>query len=187
MKTLAGKTIVHVEKVYDDEIELNGQKLWVDRSFQNKDWHRKIDGKVVHSSLMPEGSVVYFHYLETNRPQATPNNYVMEDERLFCYIGADGKIEMVNDYVLITPIAKDSVSTLLYVPDGEKVYNDKGIIACISDNDLGLDRGMKVLLMPNSNFTNEIEGTEYFVVRLDDIIAVFDDTENVDTHDNSNQ
>ena len=94
---------------------------------------------------------------------------------------------MVNDYVLITPIAKDSVSTLLYVPDGEKVYNDKGIIACISDNDLGLERGMKVLLMPNSNFTNEIEGTEYFVVRLDDIIAVFDDTENVDTHDNSNQ
>ena len=187
MRTFGGKTIVVVDKVYDDEIELGGNKLWVDRSFANKDWHRKISGVVVSSTLVPDGSKVYFHYLETNKPQASPNNYVMDDARLFCYVDSTGQIQMLNDFVLIDPIQKESISTLLYVPDNEKVYNDRGVVAVIGENDIELVPGDKVLLMPNSNFTNEIEGKEYFVVRHDDIIAVFNDTESLDPHDNSHQ
>lgn len=185
MRTLAPKTLVRVGKVYDDEIEVAGQKLWVDRSFENKNWHRFIYGEVLSSGYVPEGTRVYFHYLQTDSNEVEKGVFVMDNEMLFCYVDADG-IHMLGEYTLIKPIPKQQTSSIIVTldPGFEK---DKGILVHQGDNDLGVPNNAVVILNPNCNFKNEIEGEEYWVVRYDDIIAYEHGAEALGTYGNTNQ
>ena len=182
MKGLKGKALVQVERKYDDEIVVAGKTIYVERAYDNKDWHRVIHGKVVWSEELQKDVVVYFHYLQTESPvldvmEGQGSVYCMDAHMLFCYV-VDDQIHMLNDYVLVDIEMATKRSSIIIDPfDRENVKS--GVLRAIGKTDLNCRVGNRVVMSNHSNFKNEIEGVEYYVMKQDDLLAVYEDTEDV--------
>jgi len=188
MKSIGTKVIVKIEKKYEDEIKVGDTKLFFDPLF-NPTQSAKIDGEIVSDDRAPfkKGDKCYFHFNVIEDSHMEGNLYNVEESRIFCVI-RDGKIKMLNNWVLVDPIkehdekvdvngkeiAGKEVNGII-VEIGAKNKGDVARIKHIEENDLGLNIEDVVYLSPHWEFMNEIEGKEYGTVRLDDIIALAHD------------
>jgi len=192
----ANKVLVRCKGTMEDEIHLGDLKLYLDTSYQ-PDWHRKIHAEVV---ALPDridqdhyayqgihqkvevGDRIYFHYLSLtphNRLELQGEDYYLVDYYyIFCRI-KNGGIEALNGWVLVEP-QKDKPGK---TPSGlvtsafSKTSTSYGTVRYIGPHQkgelgLGLNQGDKILFSKDSDFKNTIEGTEYFTMQQEDLLAV---------------
>ena len=112
------------------------------------------------------GEKVYFHYLSLDpKPQLPPDCWIIHYKMLYCVI-RDG-IVMLNDYVFVEIIDAPKPSKIIITED--KKSTTKGIVRYSASDQL-VD-GDVVLFSELGAFVNEIEGKEYYVMEVQDVLA----------------
>jgi co-chaperonin GroES (HSP10) len=142
------------------------------------------------TSDVKNGDKIYFHYLVTHDPRYSVSDKVVACpyEWIFCYV-RDGRIEATAGWVL---------GEILYDEGGETVDVNGHKIKCSLKNNIvtsigkkertdiakvfrassfkgeesGLSEGDIVAIDKGCNFKNEIEGTNYFLFREENVIGV---------------
>lgn len=137
-----------------------------------------------------EGDKVYFHYnslSEETRHEVLPNGnevHIIDYHRIFCYVRGI-ELSACQGYSLLEQVYEDETETIEY--EGQKmevVMSKSGIIldtkpkkekqkAVLAYHGKSLKQDPKddampgdyVLLAPNKNFSNHIEGRDYYVTK----------------------
>jgi len=190
------KVLVRCQSTMNDEIQLGDLKLYLDTSYQ-PDWHRKIHAEVVAlpdridrdhyayqgiTRQVEKGDRIYFHYLSLtphNRIEMNGQDYYLVDYYyIFCRVKNE-QLEALNRWVLVEPITEEPEETAsgLITNAFSETSTRIGIVRHIGqpkkgEPELGVKAGDKVLFSRDSDFLNTIEGTEYFTMQQEDLLAV---------------
>lgn len=172
------KIIVTLEKRYQDEVDFNGGKLWIDPTYR-PEWNAFPYGTVVAApereiklsdefvSNVRVGDRLYFNYLvvteDENRFITGGQEYWMVDYYHALAIVRDGKIIPVGDHILIEPIVEEMTNEFIVIPDSiKKVVKTEGKV--FASNDPSIPVGAHVAFEERGMFENEIEGHKLFVM-----------------------
>ena len=132
------------------------------------------------------GDIIYFHYLVTHEESNCigGNYYKVPYYWIFCSV-RNGDILPVGSWTLLEPSIEEDFNKIEV--NGvmlEAVVSSSGLVTSVSkkkstkyavvkhigkplpeEGDIGIGVGSKVVLEPNSNFTNKIEGVDYYTVK----------------------
>ena len=190
MKTL-DLFVVELEKPVHDEIVLqNGAKLFVDNKFNEFKW-RVTEGPVVcaplkHDTGVEEGDTLYFHHLVVvNEGQVLTghdNHYLVRydpaqttNNQAIAYKNKKGVINTLAGWALIKPIFEEEESSdLIETVKLQEATTTKGIIAFDAPylEEAGVACGDIVVFRDNMQYKITIDDTEYYRVRVQDLLYV---------------
>ena len=179
MEAVRDNIIVKADGPNDYITLKNGKKLWIDTSFDPQR-HATTSGEVVAANpevtSLKKGDRVYFHH---NCYRDDFMLFISEDdlirvpyELIHCKVRG-GKIEMVDDMILAQPIKKDEDKTKTIAESNPDPYMElHATITHIPKSYKGeLKVGDIVIYEPDSDIPIKIEGTEYFRMKIDWLIA----------------
>jgi hypothetical protein len=192
MNAIKRRVIVSIDKQYDDEIKLGDSTLYVDPAFTPTEKARiygdvvAVSENVSFANELAVGHRVYFHYNVVEDSHIDEDLYNVEEERIFCKI-ENGEPVPLGDWVLLEPYKEHNdtvnvdgkkvkviVKGDLVVGLGEKTSAELAKVSYIGSNDLNLEQGDIVVMLPNFEFKNEIEGKEYFTSKKQYIIGKYE-------------
>lgn len=179
------KIIVTLEKKYQDEIDFNGGKIYLDPTYR-PEWNAFPYGTVVAAPLRnPEiaddfvhnvqaGDKIYINYGvildESNMIVHEGNEYWMVDYFMALAVVRDGQILPVGEHILIEPMEEEVEHDLLVIPDmAKKKVLTRGKV--FSSNDPEIKNGSIVSFEDRGMFENEIEGKKLFVMFNSNILC----------------
>jgi len=188
MIAIGSSIIVEVDKPHEDKISYGKLTLQLDPMF-NPTNNARIYGKVIavgkEEKEVRVGDRVYFHYLVIEDGHMYADVYTVSTDRIFCVV-RDGKIHMCRDWALFKPVlAEEAVeievgglpisATLtesgLFKSASSRKSATKAKLCYIGPNDLMLQGGEVVYLLPNFEFENTIEGEVYYTCRQEYILG----------------
>lgn len=172
------KILITVEKRFNDEVDFNGGKLWVDPTYR-PEWNAIPHGEVVAVPENPPsisedfvcnvkvGDKLYFNYLvvtdDNNRLLVDGKEYWMVDYYHALALVRDGKVIPVGEHILIEPIIEEMKNDFIIIPDSvKKVVKTEGKV--FASNDTEIPVGAHVGFEDRGMFENEIEGNKLFVM-----------------------
>jgi co-chaperonin GroES (HSP10) len=162
----------------------NGTKLFFDPEFDTVNNIIQY-GKVInppmsinrqHNMTQPEaGDTVYFHH------QVFGNKVEFEEEYFrwathdqLYFIIRDGKVIMLNDFVLVKPIEKQEETTSgILLESRPKRIEQRGIVEALPDMGFktGLELGDEIAFVKNADYVIKIQDDEYYLMNLDSVIG----------------
>lgn len=178
------KIIISIEKRYQDEVDFNGGKLWVDPTYR-PEWNAFPYGIVVAAPEHPlfvsddfvynvkKGDKLYFNYLVVT----DDNNMFINDNKQYWMVDyfhalavvRDGKIIPVGEHILIEPMYDELNNDFIIIPDSvKKVVKKEGKV--FASNDPEIPAGAHVAFEERGMFENEIEGHKLFVMYNSNIL-----------------
>lgn len=192
MNALRRRVIVEIDQPYENEVDFGHTKIVYDHNF-NPTYNARIYGTVVavspnlsFANELEVGDRIYFHYNVVEDSLIDGKLYNVEEDRIFCYV-REGVITMVNDWCLLEPHVehndvidvqgkkvKARMKGDLVVGLKEEVSAEYAIVAHVGNNPLGVDVGDVVIMEPNFEFKNTIEGKEYFTSKTKHILGYAD-------------
>jgi co-chaperonin GroES (HSP10) len=185
------KIAVKITKKYNDEVEFSTGKLYLDVTW-NPEQHVTICGSVVAlprgkwckntrgqflKQELQTGDLVYFNYLtvqEDNLVFGEKDIYLVDLEECFCFLRG-GSLTAISNHVLIEPLMIEEMVGSIYIGVPTRSEEEGNLIHIgtpIKDfEDLGLISGDMVRFHERNAFLNTIEGTDYYVMKQDDIFG----------------
>ncbi len=192
--------VVEISQDTINEFEVNGQKFYLD-SIYRQYHHAMMKAKVVsvhcpkgQESEIGSGDIVYCHHFiiapDSEIPDSRGRNLrLVNYEQIYCKLMGD-EIKMLNGFTLLEPIkaereerklaggfdlnaSNDSGQGSIKVGSGQKLNYLKriGIVAHKPDSYNEIDKGDKVIMVPDADFDIKIEGVEYFRVRTEELVC----------------
>lgn len=179
------KIIVTMEKKYQDELDFNGGKIYLDPSYR-PEWNAFPYGTVVsvpaHNRFVSDdfvfnvevGDRIYLNYGvildESNMIEHEGKEYWLVDYFMALALVRDGKIIPVGEHILIQPMEEEVKNDLLVIPDmAKKKVLTRGKV--YSSNDPEIPEGAIVSFEDRGMFENEIEGVKLFVMFNSNILC----------------
>jgi co-chaperonin GroES (HSP10) len=180
------KIIITVDKKFNDEMDFNGGKIYLDPTYRPE--HNAIEyGHVVSIPARTIPQEGYAYNVEVGDKLYVNYGILMDEELLLEHEGVeyflvdyfmalatvrDGQIYPVGEHILIQPLEEEVKSTLI-IPEmlRKKVSND-GIV--FASNDPSIPVGAKVAFEENGKFENVIEGNKLFVMYNSNIMYVYE-------------
>lgn len=191
MNMIGQKIAVKITKKYNDEVEFSTGKLYLDVTW-NPEQHVTICGSVVAlprgkwckntrgqflKQELQTGDLVYFNYLtvqEDNLVFGEKDIYLVDLEECFCFLRG-GSLTAISNHVLIEPLMIEEMVGSIYIGVPTRSEEEGNLIHIgtpIKDfEDLGLISGDMVRFHERNAFLNTIEGTDYYVMKQDDIFG----------------
>lgn len=180
------RIIITIEKKFNDEVDFNGGKLWMDVSFK-PEWNVFPYGTVVsvpvrNPNLMEDdfvynvqvGDKLYINYGvimdDSNRIEHDGKEYWMVDYYMALAVFRDGKIIPCGKHLLVKPI-EEEINSNLIIPDiakGKKMT--KGFV--YASNDQEINEGDLVWFEKHGMFENDIEGNKLFVMFNSNVLCI---------------
>lgn len=128
-----------------------------------------------------KGDKIYFHHFvvqdDCKINHEEQELYICDYESVYCMV-KDGKIEMMEDYILVAPITEDeskckTASGIWIKIEPDKIYL-YGKIKHINPfyESIGLKEGQNIFFTKNSEYKITVEGTEYYRMKIEDIACV---------------
>lgn len=180
------RIIITIEKKFDDEVDFNGGKLWIDTSFKPE--HNVIQyGTVVavpvrNPNFMEDdfvynvqvGDKLYINYGvvmdDSNLIEHDGVDYWMVDYYMALAVFRDGKIIPCGKHLLVEPILEEVKSSIIIpeIAQGKKLT--KGRV--FASNDPEIRDGDIVWFEEMGMFENKIEGKNLFVMFNSNILCI---------------
>lgn len=198
MKTL-DLFVIELEKPVQDEVVLNnGVKIYVEGKFNEFEW-RVTEGPVVsppvkHDTGVEVGDTLYFHHLVVmNEGQVLTghdNHYLVRydpehtiNNQAIAYKSQkSGHIYTLAGWTLIEPIFEEEEfpSDLIEMVKLEETPTTKGNVAFDAPflEEGGVAVGDTVVFRDKMQYKIEIDGKEYYRVRLEDLLYVEEEVHN---------
>jgi co-chaperonin GroES (HSP10) len=180
------KILVTLEKKYQDELDFNGGKIYLDPTYR-KEWNAFQYG-TVHSVPLRDvkisddfvcnvevGDKLYLNYGvivdETNCLEYDGKEYWQVDYFQALAAVRDGKVYPVGQHILIEPIVEEVTSNVIVIPEmsRKKIVNRGKVYA---SNDPSIPEGATVSFEEMGMFENEIEGKKLFVMYNSNILCI---------------
>ena len=191
MIAIGDSVIVRIEKTHEDEMSHGKLTLELDPMFNptnNVRIYGTVEGIGRDEKDLKVGDKVYFHYLVVDDSHIYDDLYNVDLSRIFCVV-RDEKITMCRDWALFKPVeekAKDVqvgnhkiAGTLtqsgLFKSATPKKSATRAKLCYIGQNDLMLQGGEVVYLLPKFEFENKIEGEVYYTCRQEYILGIDND------------
>lgn len=180
------KILVTLEKKYQDELDFNGGKIYLDPSYR-PEWNAYPFGNVHSVPLrnpllgddyvynVQEGDRLYINYGvitdESNCLEFGGEEYWQVDYFQALARVRDGKIEPVGPHILIEPMQEEVTHSTLVIPEmsRKKIVNRGKVFA---SNDPEIPEGSIVSFEEMGMFENEIEGKKLFVMFNSNILCI---------------
>jgi co-chaperonin GroES (HSP10) len=185
------KIAVKITKKYNDEVEFSTGKLYLDVTWSPEQhvticgsvvalprgkWCKNTRGQFLKQELQT-GDLVYFNYLtvqEDNLVFGEKDIYLVDLEECFCFLRG-GSLTAISNHVLIEPLMIEEMVGSIYIGVPTRSEEEGNLIHIgtpIKDfEDLGLISGDMVRFHERNAFLNTIEGTDYYVMKQDDIFG----------------
>jgi co-chaperonin GroES (HSP10) len=185
------KIAVKITKKYNDEVEFSTGKLYLDVTWSPEQhvticgsvvalprgkWCKNTRGQFLKQELQI-GDLVYFNYLtvqEDNLVFGEKDIYLVDLEECFCFLRG-GSLTAISNHVLIEPLMIEEMVGSIYIGVPTRSEEEGNLIHIgtpIKDfEDLGLISGDMVRFHERNAFLNTIEGTDYYVMKQDDIFG----------------
>ena len=182
------KIIITVEKRFNDEIDFNGGKLYLDPTYR-PEWNVIPYGKVI--SVPPSrplspmvqseyffhnvevGDKLYFNYGvildEENCIEHDGQKYWLVDYYMALATVRDGKVYPVGEHILIEPMEEEVTSSIIIPEMLKKKVLTIGKVYASLDPEITV--GSTVHFQEQGMFENEIEGKKLFVMYYSNILA----------------
>lgn len=205
MKPIQDIFYVSADKDANRTIQHGGLKLWTNPEFEPEK-NAVITGTIYQApskySLynyvghkiearkdvdLAEGTKVYFHHFTVT--EQSRESYFKDKElyrcnyaNIYCAI-KDGKIQMLEHWLLVTPIMEDESKVKKQIGDTTlwlKAQADKislhGIVEEISPyyERLGIKKKDRIIFTRSSEYEMKIEGKDYYRMAMQDVIGVID-------------
>jgi co-chaperonin GroES (HSP10) len=193
------KIAVKITKKYNDEVEFSTGKLYLDVTWSPEQhvticgsvvalprgkWCKNTRGQFLKQELQI-GDLVYFNYLtvqEDNLVFGEKDIYLVDLEECFCFLRG-GSLTAISNHVLIEPLMIEEMVGSIYIGVPTRSEEEGNLIHIgtpIKDfEDLGLISGDMVRFHERNAFLNTIEGTDYYVMKQDDIFGKILDGGNI--------
>jgi co-chaperonin GroES (HSP10) len=193
------KIAVKITKKYNDEVEFSTGKLYLDVTWSPEQhvticgsvvalprgkWCKNTRGQFLKQELQT-GDLVYFNYLtvqEDNLVFGEKDIYLVDLEECFCFLRG-GSLTAISNHVLIEPLMIEEMVGSIYIGVPTRSEEEGNLIHIgtpIKDfEDLGLISGDMVRFHERNAFLNTIEGTDYYVMKQDDIFGKILDGGNI--------
>lgn len=176
------KILIKVKKRFQDEIDFNGSKIYLDPTFR-PEWNAFPYGEVHSVPLRNPNISPDFYYnvqvgdrLYVNYVVLTDDSNHVEDD-IWCvdyYMALAAvrgeKIIPVGEHILIEPIVEERQSSIVIPEMSRKFVSTKGKV--FSSNDPAIPDGSTVLYESMGMFENEIEGKKLFVMYNSNILGI---------------
>jgi co-chaperonin GroES (HSP10) len=179
------KIIITLEKQYNDEIDFNGGKIYLDPTYR-PEWNAFPYGTVVAAPARNQfiaddfvhnvqvGDKIYINYGvvldESNMIEHEGKEYWMVDYFMALAVVRDGQILPVGEHILIEPMEEEVKHDFLVIPDmAKKKVLTRGKV--FSSNDPEIPNGSIVSFEDRGMFENEIEGKNLFVMFNSNILC----------------
>jgi co-chaperonin GroES (HSP10) len=191
MNMIGQKIAVKITKKYNDEVEFSTGKLYLDVTWSPEQhvticgsvvalprgkWCKNTRGQFLKQELQT-GDLVYFNYLtvqEDNLVFGEKDIYLVDLEECFCFLRG-GSLTAISNHVLIEPLMIEEMVGSIYIGVPTRSEEEGNLIHIgtpIKDfEDLGLISGDMVRFHERNAFLNTIEGTDYYVMKQDDIFG----------------
>lgn len=185
--------LVRLPKRFKDTFKLNGEELKLITKF-DEFGNRVMEGEVVRTPLKydtpcQEGDTIYFHHhvvMEKNQKFIYEDDdiyqvrYHPEDpyqSQVFAYKDKEGKIHPMSNWVLLEPIIAEGklTSEVLEIVTFEEEQNTDGIVTMLTDEMKmnGLRKGDRVRFSKNSDYEIEIDGKNYWRMKMSDLELIY--------------
>lgn len=180
------KIFIKVEKRFQDEVDFNGGKIYLDPSFR-PEWNAFPYG-TVHSTPLRNvfitddfvynvqvGDKLYFNFVvvidESNLIEHKGEEYWAVDYFQALAVVRDGKIIPVGEHILIEPIVEEVKHDTIIIPEmSRKKTLSKGRV--YGSNDPEIPNSSIVSFEERGMFENEIEGKKLFVMFNSNILCI---------------
>ena len=163
------RAIIRADSQTNDTLTHGTLTIWLDTSYHTEEHARQYGIMESDFRDLKKGEKVYFHYLSLDRaPEIPPDKWLIDYEVIYCVI-RDSQIAMCNNYLFVEAemdIKKKSV--IIQLKDEKSTT--KGIVRHSSTH--LLKDGDQVLFNDVCAFVNEIEGKEYYVMEVQDVVKV---------------
>ena len=159
--------IVHIEKLFNDELVTDsGFKLYLDPSY-NPEQHSTIHGTVVSVPNwkncpgywdLQVGDKIYFNYMVVLQPENRIDDLFIVEAPLCIARVRAGELKPLGNYILLRPIVETTEKIgMIYIPEiAQKKKLDKGIV--VASNLEDTKAGDTVVFNKIGKFENVIEG-----------------------------
>lgn len=159
--------IVHIEKLFQDEVELSsGLKLYQDTTYR-PEHHTTIFGTVISVPQFKNcpgywdikaGDKLYFNYMVVLQPENRIEQYWSVDAALCIARVRAGELKPLGNYILLRPITEttEKIGSIFLPQQSQKKKLDKGIV--VSSNREDAQVGDVVVFNKIGKFENTIEG-----------------------------
>ena len=171
MKSLS-KVLVETSGEFNDKLSYGTLELYVDTSWRPE--HHKIQNGVAHDDFgdlgIRKGDTLWFHYLALKEELMLAEGdgvriYAIEPELFYC-IERGGELIMLNNHTFVGMVMEEKKSSIIETL--KKVSEVKGVVAH------GNQKGSTVSFPSSRAFINNISGVDYYVMREDDLLVVWD-------------
>ena len=179
------KIIVTIEKKYQDDIDFNGGKIYLDPTYR-PEWNAFPYGTVVAVPARNQfitddfvhnvqvGDKIYINYGviidESNMIEHDGKEYWLVDYFMALAVVRDGQVLPVGEHILIEPMEEEVKHDFLVIPDMvKKKVLTRGKV--FSSNDPEIPNGSIVSFEDRGMFENEIEGKKLFVMFNSNILC----------------
>lgn len=162
--------IVQTDSPLNNTITYGTLTLYLDPTFRREDNARQYGfmGSDFKELGLKTGEKVYVHYLSFSmKPQLPPDKWLVDKRQIYCVI-RDGKIVMLNNYILID-ILSDGIKSDIIIMPGKKKLTNRGIV--VASNNEQLSPGDEIIFKDIGAFENEIEGKTYYIAQDEDLLA----------------
>ena len=191
MKPIKNLVFTKREKRENDEIKVGDETLLIDTSYDPMNWVNqkaevysvpdKLDAWMNTEVELEPGDTVYTHHFINDEQHALNVDGMelsyMAYNQLFARV-RNGKIHMVNDFVLVEPIreTEDEIKTDsgLYLKANEEIKTNIGILRYVNSDTkhIGAKVGDKVYFENNADYEMDIEGEKLFRMKNNDLVYV---------------
>tara|TARA_R110000824_G_scaffold388939_1_gene584731 strand:- start:2113 stop:2694 length:582 start_codon:yes stop_codon:yes gene_type:complete len=186
IKPLGDFVYVKLEKEEENtHICSDGTKIFLDTSYDRYVNARQygvveyisinIKKRVEDNLTMQKGDRVYFHHHVIDEKMASEfggdNIYKVHYDQAYCYV-RDGKVTMLQDYVLVEPIQLEDKIGRIYIESKESTKRGRVAYANQFSIDDGFKAGDEVLFIKNANYDMIIEGERLFRMKNNEILAL---------------
>ena len=179
--------VIRLPKKFKDEIELNGNKLFLDSKF-DEFGNRFMEAEIVSTPLRYDtgakaGDTLYFHHHVVLSPQYSMGDHIYlvpyhpqgnRNNMANAYKNEDG-IHMLGQWVFLDPMdsSKKLKSSLLELVQ-EDVDNDRGRVLYSSPEikEVGVEIGEVVYFSKNSDYEMEVDGKKVWRMLVSDLMYV---------------
>lgn len=176
------KILIKVKKRFQDEIDFNGSKIYLDPTFR-PEWNAFPYGEVHSVPLRNPNIGPDFHYnvqagdrLYVNYVVLTDDSNHVEDDiwsvdyyMALAAVRGD-RIIPVGEHILIEPIVEQMESSIVIPEMSKKIVVNRGKV--FSSNDPEIPDGSTVSFEHVGMFENEIEGKKLFVMYNSNILCI---------------
>ena len=186
MKPLRDLIWIEVEKRYNDTVEINGQEIFLNPTY-NPELHARQHGTVYAVSDKIKdikiGDKVYTHHFlcnDTQRINFIKDKKIFEINKpmMYCVV-RDSKVIMLSNYVFVEQVIEDEedckTESGIWFKSSPEDVTLHGILRHANKDliEQGANIGDKVIFSDNSEYKMNIEGKELMRMRNEDVLAIY--------------